>query len=214
MSAPLPVHGAGAPGPAGSDLVDQDAAARPRPDAAAGTEPADLEDDLAALRARLSGARTVPPRVRPSVLGPALVRPRRRRWLWSVLGVLVVLGLLAGVTLLVGTSVVQRGTRPPALAAAAGGPSLPLVVLNNSARPGLAATAAADLRAGGWTVTSTGNIGGHVSRTTVYYAPGAAPAARRLAHRFPAIRAVAPRFPGLPERGLTVVVTAGYSLRR
>lgn len=182
------------------------------PDAPTDHAPTD-EAELEAVRAQLSGARTVRPRVRPSVLAPVLVRRPRRRWFWMLLGVVLVLGLLAGVTLLVGTSIVQRDRRP-ATAAAAAGSGIPLVVLNNSTRPGLAARAARDFRAGGWAVTSTGNIGGHVSRTTVYYAPGAAAAARRLAHRFPAVRVVAPRFPGLPEHGLTVVVTAAYPPRR
>ncbi len=46
---------------------------------------------------------------------------------------------------------------------------MPVVVLNGTSRPGLAAKVAAKLRAEGWKVTSVGNWGkGAVAATTIY----------------------------------------------
>lgn len=84
---------------------------------------------------------------------------------------------------------------------------LPVTVLNNSRYAGLAAKAAAQLRAGGWPVAAVGNFTGRIAEPTVYYAPGEEAAAKALAAQFPRIARVHPRFPGLPGTGLTLVVT-------
>lgn len=83
---------------------------------------------------------------------------------------------------------------------------LPVTVLNNSRLFGLAKRAAARYRAGGWPVPVTGNFTGRLRVTTVYFAPGQQAAAARFARQFGVAR-VLPRFPGLPGRGLTVVLT-------
>ncbi|HLZ37436.1 MAG TPA: LytR C-terminal domain-containing protein [Mycobacteriales bacterium] len=88
----------------------------------------------------------------------------------------------------------------------------PLLVLNNSRVTGLAADAAAQFRRQGWAVTGTGNLRGRIRATTIYYAPGQAATAHRLAARFPAIQRVLPRIPGLPgDAPLTVVLTRDYA---
>ena len=83
---------------------------------------------------------------------------------------------------------------------------VPVTVLNNSRLSGLAKRAAARYRAGGWPVPVTGNFTGRLRVTTVYFAPGQQAAAARFARQFGVAR-VLPRFPGLPGRGLTVVLT-------
>ena len=112
------------------------------------------------------------------------------------------------------------GTTPPATppASATGSPSasataaLPAItVLNNSRATGLAAKAAKDFETRGWRITGTGNLGGRLAVTTVYYGTGQHDAAAALRAQFPAIKELAPRYPGLPgEGGLTVVVTRDY----
>jgi hypothetical protein len=87
----------------------------------------------------------------------------------------------------------------------------PLTVLNNSKVNKLAAHAAEDFARGGWTVLGTGNVGGRLAQTTVYYNPGQEAAAAELRRQFLAILAAAPRYAGLPGgAGLTVVVTRDY----
>jgi hypothetical protein len=88
--------------------------------------------------------------------------------------------------------------------------AVPVVVLNSSRVTGLAARAAAAFRAGGWPVRATGNYGGRIAVTTVYYPAGQEAAARAFAARFPAVRRVRPRPAGLPGSGLTVVVTRDF----
>ncbi len=98
-------------------------------------------------------------------------------------------------------------TVPPGPAVA---PVVPVSVLNNSRIKGLAQDAAARFRAGGWPVPAKGNYsGGIIAVTTVYYAPGQLPSAERFARQF-GIPRVAPRFPGLPTAGMTVVLTRDY----
>jgi hypothetical protein len=107
---------------------------------------------------------------------------------------------------------------PPASASASvssASPSLvarpPLTVLNNSKVNKLAAHAAEDFARGGWTILGTGNVGGRLAQTTVYYNPGQEAAAAELRQQFPAILAAAPRYAGLPGgAGMTVVVTRDY----
>jgi hypothetical protein len=98
-------------------------------------------------------------------------------------------------------------TAPTASPAAA---IVPVSVLNNSKITGLADRGAARFRAGGWPVKLTGNYrGGSIARTTVYYAPGGLASAQRFARQF-GIARVAPRFPGLPTTGMTVLLTRDY----
>lgn len=112
-------------------------------------------------------------------------------------------------------SVVAAPVAPPRPAAstAPAAPSvvIPVTVLNNSRRAGLADIAAARFRAGGWPVKATGNFRGRIPVTTVYYEAGQEAAARELARRFDGIARVRPRFATLPARGLVVVVTREYA---
>jgi hypothetical protein len=94
----------------------------------------------------------------------------------------------------------KRTSRPTA-------PVLPVSVLNNSRRSGLAHQAAAQVAAHGWPITQVGNFTGRVPISTLYYAPGQLASAQRLAQQMPAIQRVRPRFSGLPTAGLTLVVT-------
>jgi hypothetical protein len=82
-----------------------------------------------------------------------------------------------------------------------------VTVLNNSRRTGLARDAAGQLSRGGWPIRDVGNFTGRIPVSTAYYAPGQEGAAHALAHQFPAIQRVLPRFSGLPGSGLTLVVT-------
>ncbi len=94
------------------------------------------------------------------------------------------------------------------------GRELPLVVLNNTTVPGLAAQAAASFRTGGWTVTSEGNYQNSIPSTCAYFDPsvaGAQAAARALQAQFPGIKRVQPKFPGLPAGPIVVILTPGYS---
>jgi LytR cell envelope-related transcriptional attenuator len=86
---------------------------------------------------------------------------------------------------------------------------LEVVVLNQSSRAGLAASAADRLRAKGW-VVRTGNFRGSVPSTTVYYPPGAETQAKALAASLPTTPRVRERFGNLSTTRLTVVVTASY----
>jgi hypothetical protein len=97
-------------------------------------------------------------------------------------------------------------TTPPAQA-----PIVPVSVLNNSRRTGLAAAAAARFRAAGWPVPTEGNYTGRISETTVYYGAGQEDSARRFAREF-GIPRVLPRssLPGIPTSGMTVVLTRAY----
>jgi hypothetical protein len=84
---------------------------------------------------------------------------------------------------------------------------MPVTVLNNSTRSGLAAAAADQLRSKSWPIRLVGNFSGRLPVSTVYFAAGEKPAALVLAEEFPSIQRVLPRFAGLPGRGLTLVVT-------
>jgi hypothetical protein len=100
---------------------------------------------------------------------------------------------------------------PPAeTTPAAAAPVVPVSVLNNSRIQKLASRAAVRFAAGGWPVATQGNYGDGVIRTTtVYYGPGQQASAERFAEQF-GIGRVAPRFPGLPTTGMTVVLTRDY----
>jgi hypothetical protein len=99
-------------------------------------------------------------------------------------------------------------TQAPAPETAA---KIPVTVLNNSRRTGLAHRVADELRAGGWPIRQTGNFTGRIRTTTVYYAPGERGSALALARQYPSIHRVLPRFAGLPGQGLTLVITRDWS---
>ena len=90
---------------------------------------------------------------------------------------------------------------------------LPLIVLNNtSATPG--SVAADRFRQAGWTVTDVSTFTGDILSTAAYYDPnvaGASSAATELQQEFPAIHRVKPKFEGLPEGPVVVVLTSDYS---
>jgi hypothetical protein len=88
------------------------------------------------------------------------------------------------------------------------------VVLNNTSKTGLADTASARFTAGGWTVTSTGNLANDILSTCAYYDPNTAnaqAAATALMAQFPAIKRVVAKFSGLPAGPIVVVLTNDYS---
>jgi hypothetical protein len=90
---------------------------------------------------------------------------------------------------------------------------VPLRVLNNGTITGLAAQAAGDFRADGWTVVEVGNYSqGIIPTTTAYFRPGTEEeaAARTLAGKFN-MRAEA-RFPGIAgaSPGVIVMITNDY----
>jgi hypothetical protein len=91
---------------------------------------------------------------------------------------------------------------------------MPLVVLNNTDQNGLAETAKAQFEAGGWTVSSTGNLVNDIISTCAYYDPntsGAQAAATALMQQFPSIKRTAPKFAELPAGPVVVVLTTDYS---
>ena len=98
--------------------------------------------------------------------------------------------------------------------ATTGARSVTLVVLNNTETAGLAKQAANRFEAGGWTVSSTGNLSNNIISTCAYYDPavaGAKDAAEALRAQFPTIKRVKARFAELPSGPLVVVLTPGYS---
>ena len=82
-----------------------------------------------------------------------------------------------------------------------------VVVLNQTRRAGLARSVAETLSADGWTVASTGNFGGTVPETTVYFPVGGEAAATELAGRLPVPPRVLPVFPAIDAERLTVILT-------
>ena len=99
---------------------------------------------------------------------------------------------------------------PPAAAAQPASVVVPITVLNNSNRTGLADRAAARFRKGGWPIRLTGNFRGQIPVTTVYYDAGFEAAARAFADDFDGIARVRPRFDTLPARGVVVVLTREF----
>jgi hypothetical protein len=90
---------------------------------------------------------------------------------------------------------------------------IPLTVLNNTIKSGLAAQAAQLFSTKGWKVGPPGNYTGDLSATTVYYDPSSSSqhkAAETLAAQFPQVAQVQPRFAGLPGSGLTVVLAPDW----
>ena len=100
----------------------------------------------------------------------------------------------------------------PVAPAAAPVPSVvvPITVLNNSNRTGLADRAAARFERGGWPVRLSGNFRGRIPVTTVYYDDGFEASARAFARDFEGIARVRPRFATLPARGVVVVLTREF----
>ncbi len=99
--------------------------------------------------------------------------------------------------------------------------SQPLIVLNDTSTPNLAAQAADRFEGGGWNITSFDeNYRNVISSTAAYYDPsvnGAKQAAEALQRQYPAIKRVLPRFspePGgepLPAGPVVVVLTDDYA---
>jgi hypothetical protein len=108
-----------------------------------------------------------------------------------------------------------RTTAPPARTTAPPAPArLPLVVLNNTSTLSLAQLAASRFEAGGWTVSSTGNLSNDIISTCAYYDPsisGAQAAATALRTQFPAIKRIQPKFAELPAGPIVVVLTSDYA---
>ncbi|MEO6884759.1 MAG: LytR C-terminal domain-containing protein [Jatrophihabitantaceae bacterium] len=91
---------------------------------------------------------------------------------------------------------------------------LPLVVLNNTTVQQLAQQAKARFEAGGWTVTSVGNLTNDIVSTCAYYdpaMPGSRAAVLTLQLQYPTIKRVEPKFAGLPAGPIVVVLTPDYS---
>jgi len=94
-----------------------------------------------------------------------------------------------------------------------GSGKLPLIVLNNTSDTP-AGVAADRFRQAGWTVTDISTFEGAILSTAAYYDPnvsGADSAAKELQQQFPAIHRVKPKFDGLPEGPIVVVLTSDYS---
>jgi LytR cell envelope-related transcriptional attenuator len=93
--------------------------------------------------------------------------------------------------------------------------ALPLVVVNTVGTPGLASSAAAAFRAGGWTVSSlVDDARSDILSTAAYYDPSVSNAqavATALQRQFPAIKRVVAKFGGLPAGPIVVLLTADYS---
>jgi hypothetical protein len=87
-------------------------------------------------------------------------------------------------------------------------------VLNNTSDSALTSSAIQRLQAGGWTASDGGSFDGSILSTAVYYDPrvsGAEQAAEQLESQFPVIKRVKPRFDGLPQGPLILMVTTDYS---
>ncbi len=86
-----------------------------------------------------------------------------------------------------------------------------VTVLNDSRITGLAARAAARLRAAGWPVAGIGNLPAMVPETTVYYDPGQRLAALALVQAGLGVRRAQPRGSWLARTGtLILVVTRDF----
>jgi hypothetical protein len=87
---------------------------------------------------------------------------------------------------------------------------LPVYVLNQTTRDGLAAEVAEDIESAGWSVSKVSWWRGVVPSTTVYYPPGYEEAAQALSAAFPAIGRVRPRVAPMPDDALTVILCKEY----
>ncbi len=102
------------------------------------------------------------------------------------------------------------GSSSATASVAATGPKLPVGVLNQSGRTGLAARTAALVRRAGWRVVAVGNSHGGVPATTVYYPTGAKDQASALAAALPGADRVRPSTPTMSSSRLTLVLTSTY----
>jgi hypothetical protein len=82
----------------------------------------------------------------------------------------------------------------------------PVLVFNQTATAGLAASASASLQAGGWEVAETADATLGVPSTTLYVPPGLEDAAAAFGQQFPAVQRQRPAFAGLSTSGLTLVL--------
>jgi hypothetical protein len=92
--------------------------------------------------------------------------------------------------------------------------SLPIVVLNNSARSGAENVAKQQIEEGGWTVSSVGTLDDRILSTCLYYDPSNATdlaEAQRLQQQFSGIKRIAPKFSGLPAGPLVLVLTSDFT---
>jgi hypothetical protein len=87
---------------------------------------------------------------------------------------------------------------------------LPVYVLNQTTRQGLAAAVAEDIESAGWSVTKVSWWRGRVPSTTVYYPAGYESAAEALSAAFPGIDRVRPRVAPMPDDALTVILCKEY----
>jgi hypothetical protein len=116
-----------------------------------------------------------------------------------------------------GNGTAGNGTAGNGMAPGAGSGSpatIPVIVLDNTGRPALARGATALLEQAGWSVTDTSTFDGDILSTAAYYDPataGAQAAAEALQVQFPEIQRVRPRFDGLPQGPIVVVLTYDYS---
>jgi hypothetical protein len=85
-------------------------------------------------------------------------------------------------------------------------PKIPVTVFNQTTVPGAAAALAATLRADGWPIAGVDNWRGFVPATTVYYWPGDADSALRLARESDVINRVRPATPPMPTGSLVVII--------
>ena len=112
------------------------------------------------------------------------------------------------------TSATSTKSASASVTSATGVKAVPLIVLNSTTQTGLAATAAKTFQAGGWTVTSSGNIVNDIASTCAYYDPSDPKnqvAATALMAQFPAIKRIKEKFTGLPAGPIVVVLTSDYS---
>jgi len=86
-----------------------------------------------------------------------------------------------------------------------------VIVLNQTQRAGLAASVAETLRSDGWVIASTGDFGGAVPATTVYFPPGGEAAASEIAGSLPVDPRVLPVFPAIDAERITVILTGNFA---
>ena len=112
------------------------------------------------------------------------------------------------------TSAASTKSASASVTSATGVKAVPLIVLTSTSQSGLAASAAKTFQAGGWTVTSSGNIVNDIASTCAYYDPSDPKnqaAAAALMAQFPAIKRIKEKFTGLPSGPIVVVLTGDYS---
>jgi hypothetical protein len=88
----------------------------------------------------------------------------------------------------------------------ASAPKIPVTVFNQTTTPGAAAALAAQLKAQGWPIAGVDNWRGFVPSTTVYYWPGDADSALRLARESDVINRVRPAVAPMPTGSLVVII--------